>query len=350
MGTYYRGMMFSSKSLKHHGILGQKWGVKQGPPYPLEPNRHSSNENKKRWDSSLNKSESNKGNFGNKKTLTSEQKRLIAIGVAAVAAGSLAYYEYKTKNISTFAGNLKYKSLIDSQRTRSRLAESAFDENDRKEHSDNLRKVLNEERRAEGISDQRLRPDGLKIESVKEIPKLEHIGSDLEEARKVNPFYNKRDIDTTSNCGFCSMAFDLRKRGYDVIACEGHSGTTNLDESIFFPGSKRIFRHGDYAESACIPTRPMNNKDISKVIKSFSSEKGTRGIIAVSWGNVGGGHDMNYTVSDKGVLSLIDSQCGKVYTGANLRVFLSTVASVDSIRTDNIEPNIEDLIKLKIIK
>lgn len=37
MGSYYAGVMNSSydSELKHHGILGQKWGVKNGPPYPL---------------------------------------------------------------------------------------------------------------------------------------------------------------------------------------------------------------------------------------------------------------------------------------------------------------------------
>lgn len=25
-----------SEELQHHGILGQKWGVRRGPPYPIE--------------------------------------------------------------------------------------------------------------------------------------------------------------------------------------------------------------------------------------------------------------------------------------------------------------------------
>ena len=30
--------------LEHHGILGQKWGKKEGPPYPLGSGDHSSAE------------------------------------------------------------------------------------------------------------------------------------------------------------------------------------------------------------------------------------------------------------------------------------------------------------------
>lgn len=36
----------SSDELYHHGILGQKWGKKNGPPYPLDASNHSAAEKK----------------------------------------------------------------------------------------------------------------------------------------------------------------------------------------------------------------------------------------------------------------------------------------------------------------
>ena len=32
----YMSMYSRNAELYHHGILGQKWGVQNGPPYPLD--------------------------------------------------------------------------------------------------------------------------------------------------------------------------------------------------------------------------------------------------------------------------------------------------------------------------
>ena len=41
--------------LEHHGILGQSWGHRNGPPYPLSSGKHSSSERKAVWRKSLKK-------------------------------------------------------------------------------------------------------------------------------------------------------------------------------------------------------------------------------------------------------------------------------------------------------
>lgn len=39
--------------LSHHGILGQRWGKQNGPPYPLDASDHSVSEKKAGWKDSL---------------------------------------------------------------------------------------------------------------------------------------------------------------------------------------------------------------------------------------------------------------------------------------------------------
>lgn len=53
METIYGANDYRNYELYHHGIQGQKWGKKQGPPYPLDPEDHSASEQKAGWRQSL---------------------------------------------------------------------------------------------------------------------------------------------------------------------------------------------------------------------------------------------------------------------------------------------------------
>lgn len=87
------------RGLYHHGILGQRWGERNGPPYPLGADDHSVTEKRAGWRKSLDKGSErkyNKNDDGKEKSrLTEQQKQAIKIGAAAVTTALATYGAYQ---------------------------------------------------------------------------------------------------------------------------------------------------------------------------------------------------------------------------------------------------------------
>ena len=49
----YNPYVRAELELYHHGIRGQRWGERNGPPYPLGAGDHSASEKKAGWRKSL---------------------------------------------------------------------------------------------------------------------------------------------------------------------------------------------------------------------------------------------------------------------------------------------------------
>lgn len=81
---YYEDHYFA-----HHGILGQKHGVRNGPPYPLDPEDHSAREKKAGWIKSL------KTRHVEKKKKKQRQKALEKARVAKVEKAKQAELQRK---------------------------------------------------------------------------------------------------------------------------------------------------------------------------------------------------------------------------------------------------------------
>jgi hypothetical protein len=181
--------------LAHHGIKGQTWGVRNGPPYPLSASQHSAKERKADWRSSLasNNAKKASGSIDISKDakfrLTEKQKRAIKIGAAIAATALLSYGGYKL-----------YKSGALNQ---------YIDTGDKK-----VIDILNN----------------------KETDVLHE--TTRERLSRCNPHFTRVPYTTpyNRNCGNAVIAYELRCRGQDVQARGNNIGMTFSNFGQFFSG------------------------------------------------------------------------------------------------------------------
>ena len=108
------------EELYHHGINGQKWGVRNGPPYPLTLSAHSSKERRNNPKSTLSKYDSE---------ARKEKRRVKGLYDKAKYAGSVSDF--------TVLDHLYYQKRI------KKLKAKGYNESDRK-----LRKAVLKEKEA----------------------------------------------------------------------------------------------------------------------------------------------------------------------------------------------------------
>lgn len=111
-------MIYYSKTLKHHGILGQKWGDRNGPPYPLSGGDYSSSEKREVF-----KARKKKNSIYNKKHFDQVLKK-------GTVFNTLSYDKDRTKNTDMFyaAHDKTDKHLYNSLFNR-KIPQEIYDEN-----------------------------------------------------------------------------------------------------------------------------------------------------------------------------------------------------------------------------
>lgn len=343
------GVDLKMSELYHHGILGQRWGKKNGPPYPLDASDHSASERKAGWRKSLNASSQRKGknnstsyrvNTG--KGLTDRQKKAILIGAGVVATGLVAYGVYRSGVLD--------KDLIQEGES----ARASFDHADLNISNDAIRRMR--DITIKDISSHLEAPSAMsqeavnKIEALKnQLPKqsdndsldwlvnnaeqrvdlaskakedLQKAGFSLkkkdtswpDDAQIAGKFYSLRNTGDTSqdnNCTRASVSYVLRRMGFDVepkrIESSNPSGADVGSILRVFKGS--IPERVRVSSGSSIEARASLMKEIKS---NYSDSSKAFGIVLIPRGPKGvAGHAMAFEKNGDSVV-ILDPQSGGI--------------------------------------
>lgn len=158
-----------------------------------------------------------------------------------------------------------------------------------------------------------------------------------------NPNYKKKG-DYAKNCGYCSATYEMRRRGYDVIANPLNTMLVsdwvklfdNADVRKFIP-LRRPIRKGETDEKLTteLETIPSTVEQLSSQLLSLH-EDGARGSVFVQWVGRQVGHFFSWEIEGDNVC-YIDGQNGNM----NASEYFNHVEvnSILTIRWDNLMPS-----------
>lgn len=145
--------------------------------------------------------------------------------------------------------------------------------------------------------------------------------------RKCNPEFGSPG--TVQNCCKCSATLELACRGYNFMAGRQSYPSSVDAPEYWFKGAERMHMDSDVTE---------------KSITSFGNK--TSGILSIQYPDNSGGHAMHWTVDDEGSFEIQDGQNGRRFS--SLSDMMSTYGAdsslgIDVFRLDNCEPDWDHL-------
>lgn len=161
--------------------------------------------------------------------------------------------------------------------------------------------------------------------------------------KNVNPNHNYEYSEFSENCQRCVIAYELRRRGYNVTALPTYKG----DKLPYSTGNGRgiwqkAFRHAKPVRVGATTTQAAQNK-VEKQMKSWG--KGTRGIIQIP------GHVFNCE-NVNGKIRYVDAQTGTKYSSKDVfgRLTKREAGHIYLTRTDNLRISDRARESVKLLK
>lgn len=190
--------------------------------------------------------------------------------------------------------------------------------------------------------------------------------SEEESRAAINPNFDRFDGNTSRNCMYCSEAYDLRRRGFDVKAEEKISSDNgeSTDENDFNnPGASSKDKEINtkyyqiYDEENDTYSSETVNKAASNCLKDIQAEgPNARGIFIINWGYDyhGSGHAINwYNYKDsngKTKTKFVDSQNIEREPTDDCTNYAGEADKIGWYRTDNQIPVTNDISKYSDIR
>ena len=301
--------------LSHHGILGMKWGKRNGPPYPLQPGDHSAQEkrlNNGTYSQGVKQDRSKKGSGkssgGNgKRELTEEEKAArrkkiktaLAVGAGVTAAAALTaggiYAAKHPETMKALAGNIKDKVLTARQLAKVKKGIR----NDSSMSKETRKKVLNA-----------LKNHSILKEGAKERAKENLKNAKLRDKADRNTRIINKQINKQIKSAARTAKRNERKGILDTI-------TGNEEKIIQNPRLLAVNRDKIVKERGTEGLKDLTNK--AKVYEAnvnyansknseYKSNKGIRGVAKKVWKPIAG---------TAGVVGTVSGTLGKIKGGLN---------------------------------
>jgi len=284
-------------ALMHHGIVGQKWGKKNGPPYPLDQKTHD---------------RVVKTGLGDKHSDTETHKYSKDHGKISkeVAMAALHLLALDPINTATYA--------------RAAIAKK--------------KEVKYEAER-----------EKLPVDPETGLHLKDHEYSEKDDIARVNPGFNDLNADSKTNCQACTATYEMRKRGYDVTAMRSTTGLYDDEVGRWFKKAKI-----DSVPGGINSTKPYSYDEWKEAKKSdrkvFSANaiqqmlgygEGARGMLNVVWRSMYGmGHSVYFEVKNSKV-RIIDAQSGAIFEEPTK--FLNRACGALTVRLDNLAIDPENI-------